>query len=1686
MKKIYNMIGVFALALLVFAGCPNPFAALDVDNNSNNSFENNGAVRIFIGDNNQSSRTIQPGQGAIIGYQLTFNPERSPVNITAGNFADVAFDDGEWTITATAYKLGGTIGEPGDAIASGSITINVENGASDDSTLIILRPIVTAAGDGKLDYSITIDSNVSGYVKLFTIDGITPISSFHTNGELTVSNSVNSEFDLPAGRYIIEVRLTNAMDRVAFRRDVIEIWEGTTTVFEFAPDVFVNPDAVLTNSGAMLSEIDSKINGTVAIGSGTGSGISEQNAKTYTFSTPNVTNVSISLIFEIDSNHTTVSWVTNTGNAPNGVYPNSGLPSSPINFSTDNVLWVKVVSEDESTTMFYKFVITPPLPPSNGSFTDTDYQGGFIAGNITWTRPNNLDGIYSYRIYFGINENTRWSTSPIHATASAFIESFSLPRTELPSGVKYFLIYSRSETSDYPDCLAIPIVDLAMAPTNYGAFNVTGTNASGISWNSPNLTITQSGTYYIIGNGSQTTDRIRVMGSDITVNIVLDNVNINVSGTDGAVAFDANVNNSEGVTVNLTLQRTNTFRSGNNRAGLRVSPNTTLVITDDSTGSLNATGGNDGAGIGGNNGEEAGAIIINNGTITANGNSAGTGIGGGRQGNGGIINITGGTITATGGENGAAGIGGGTRVTSIESTGNGSILNITGGIVTANGGVHDGPGIGSGRSMGDAGTINVQNNAVLFASSIEPDLVIGENVDNSIVFINNSGTMYGNVTLNQNVTFGNALTLTIDNGDILVIPSGISLTNNGIILIEDGDIIGTVTGNQPARWSLIITGDSNYTYTGGVLTITGDGSYNIRKRSDVTSTIVDRIVVNPWVNANITLTNVNIDMNISNDTSAFEMHHNSTVNLTLAGVNVLRSGTNRAGLQVHSSSTLVITEASTGSLEAIGGNRSAGIGGGNGGAGGTINILGGVVIATGRGAGWDNGAGIGGGFNGGSGTIAVNNAVAFATSIPATLNAGDNLNNSIVFIGNTGTMYGDVTLTQNITFQTNHVLTIMGGKLTIPNHITLTNNGTIRNMGGTITGSENITGNGSIIGIPPDAIPSNGSFTDTDYEQGKIGGTINWEIPSNTGGITGYRIYWGQTRAVWGGEVIEKLPGNTSVLFTIDTPLATSHTVPEGTVLPSGARWFLIYSYNENGDSSNFLTVSIIDAIELDDAYGSLTVTGNGSVSYSSNVLTIDTNGDYTISGNSTNTRIRVASGLTDVNVTISDLNINVSAFGNTSAFDITDAVVNLTLEGINVLRSGGNRAGLQVPQNATLLITAESNGSLEAFGGTSGAGIGGASGEINGTITIEGGSITATGGNGSNGASFNSGTTQNSSGGTGGGAGIGGGADGSGGIITINNGVITAIAGVGMHSGGAAGIGGGSSGGGSFGNGGVITINGGIVTAVSANDGAGIGGGNYGSGGTIAINGGTVITESGTYETGIGGGRYGANHGTFSMNGNAVVHTSSIGDTDESQRLNGILFIGNVGKFYGTNVSLADNVTIKPNRMLTIPSGAVLTIPTEIKLTNNGIIENDGTIDNNGTITNNGVIDNNGDIDNNGGNINSENGILSGEPPTGGTVIEPVGDKITAVLPISGTSITVTPSQALKVNEVVIIALYDGGRLLEMVQRKQGESLTNIPLTQLGNANTIKVMWWDSMNTMCPICDNDTLTKSGGVWGRL
>ena len=281
-------------------------------------------------------------------------------------------------------------------------------------------------------------------------------------------------------------------------------------------------------------------------------------------------------------------------------------------------------------------------------------------------------------------------------------------------------------------------------------------------------------------NASSNTVTIEAENEGDKVEVTLKDVNIDASrGSEAAVSVTG-----KGDTT-IELDGDNELQGGDRHAGLEhnqtvdsegnvTSGKLTIQDDNDNAGSLTATGGYFGAGIGGGS-AKAGQVTITGGTITAI-SGDGAGIGGG-QGNMGSnagnadIEISGGTIEATGGYT-SAGIGGGYYGdATIKITGAAVIKNATGGVygsgiggggggngdVTISGnakienaqGGYTGSGIGGG--YGASGTVTIKDDSTVTATGGEA----GAGIGGGILGLSNV-TIEGNTKVNATGGAGGA------------------------------------------------------------------------------------------------------------------------------------------------------------------------------------------------------------------------------------------------------------------------------------------------------------------------------------------------------------------------------------------------------------------------------------------------------------------------------------------------------------------------------------------------------------------------------------------------------------------------------------------------------------------------------------------------------------------------------------------------------------------------------------------------------------------------------------------------------------------------------------------------------------------------------------------------------------------
>lgn len=235
---------------------------------------------------------------------------------------------------------------------------------------------------------------------------------------------------------------------------------------------------------------------------------------------------------------------------------------------------------------------------------------------------------------------------------------------------------------------------------------------------------------------------------------------------------------------------------------------------------------------------------------------------------------------------------------------------------------------------------------------------------------------------------------------------------------------------------------------------------------------------------------------------------------------------------------------------------------------------------------------------------------------------------------------------------------------------------------------------------------------------------------------------------------------------------------------------------------------------------------------------------------------INLADASQAANITLAGVSI-IQGNGPADALVVTNGGLNLTLKKgtENTLQGGIWNAGLQNNGNPLVI---KGDGTLYAKGGRDGAGIGASTtGSAGSNITIEGGTIFATGG-------------SRGSAGIGGGSGNAGNPQTNAKNITISGGTVTAVG-----NGTAAGIGGGAALNGDSGTVDGLSITGGTVMATGGTGAAGIGGGAKSIATNVSISGGNITVVANDYGSYIGSGK-GAGASTVSITGGLFADKSA------------------------------------------------------------------------------------------------------------------------------------------------------------------------------------------------------------------
>lgn len=275
------------------------------------------------------------------------------------------------------------------------------------------------------------------------------------------------------------------------------------------------------------------------------------------------------------------------------------------------------------------------------------------------------------------------------------------------------------------------------------------------------------------------------------------------------------INQSGDAGLTITLEGTNTIAEVGK--GIYVLANSTggatLTITGD--GSLDASASQTGIWVQSNNGN--GALFIQNAKVEATGtNTAGYGVNvQSSNSSTAALTVDGGSLTASG----SPGI-------LYDSIGSGTVPKTTA-LTISNSAIVDarGGGIGAGSTT-DLTEVS--------PTDISVGIVFGHDRSDS-----KAGTVYGSVTLQDNLEIGEGESMTIPDGAGLTIDSGATLTNKGTVTTTDG---GTLTNNGKIENSGTLPDNIDGTAPPSITTLSLDGgtvgaAYNATLEASGTGTI---------------------------------------------------------------------------------------------------------------------------------------------------------------------------------------------------------------------------------------------------------------------------------------------------------------------------------------------------------------------------------------------------------------------------------------------------------------------------------------------------------------------------------------------------------------------------------------------------------------------------------------------------------------------------------------------------------------------------------------------------------------------------------------------------------------------------------------------------------------------------------
>ena len=254
----------------------------------------------------------------------------------------------------------------------------------------------------------------------------------------------------------------------------------------------------------------------------------------------------------------------------------------------------------------------------------------------------------------------------------------------------------------------------------------------------------------------------------------------------------------------------------------------------------------------------------------------------------------------------------------------------------------------------------------------------------------------------------------------------------------------------------------------------------------------------------------------------------------------------------------------------------------------------------------------------------------------------------IVFDGNQGTVYGSVTLQEDLTIESGQTLTIPdGASLTINSGVTLTNEGTVTNNG-TLTNNGKIENSGTLPSNIGSTAPP--SITTTSLAGGIVGEAYNATLEaSGTGTIT-----WSNSGDLPAGLTLSESTG-----------------VISGTPTTSGTSDFTVTATNSGGSDSEQLSITIssatnipVQSVSLDKTSLELTEGGTGTL-----IATVEPNNatNKNVTWSTSNASIATVNNGEVTAVSAGTATITATADGKSATCTVTVAAATVPVTGVTL-----------------------------------------------------------------------------------------------------------------------------------------------------------------------------------------------------------------------------------------------------------------------------------------------------------------------------------------------------------------------------------------------------------------------------------